>query len=344
MSEPIRYSVAELARLTDSQVDGDGSITISSVAPIHAAASGAISFLANQKYAHYLASSKASAVILDPATPRQHITALRNPDPYITFAAVIDLFYPYEPHTAVGIAKSAIIDADAQIHASARVGELCHIRSKAAIGESTELMSSVYVGKRVRIGKNCLIYPGVKIMDDTVIGDRVIIHASTVLGSDGFGFAPSPKGHRKIKQIGWVEIGDDVELGSNVSVDRGTLGPTKIGRGTKIDNLVMIAHNVEIGEHCFIVAQVGIAGSTKIGNMVILAGQAGLIGHLEIGDNVIVAAQSGVSHNIPAGAKWLGSPARDAMETKRREASVSRLPELLKRVKALEKKLGIEKE
>lgn len=344
MSEPKQYSVAELARLTDSQVDGDGSIMISSVTPIHVATSGAISFLANQKYAHYLATSKASAIILDPSTPRQHLTALRNPDPYLTFAAVIDLFYPYEPQTPVGVAKSAVVETGADLGSNTRIGELCHIRAGATVGEGTELVSSVYVGKRVRIGKNCLIYPGVKIMDDTVIGDRVIIHASTVLGSDGFGFAPSPKGHRKIKQIGWVEIADDVEIGSNVSIDRGTLGPTKVGRGTKIDNLVMIAHNVEIGEHCFIVAQVGIAGSTKLGNFVILAGQAGLIGHLEIGDNVFVGAQSGVSHSFSAGKKLLGSPAREAMETKRREASVSRLPELLKRISALEKKLGKEKE
>jgi UDP-3-O-[3-hydroxymyristoyl] glucosamine N-acyltransferase len=344
MSEPIRFSIAELARLTNSQVDGDGSIMITSVAPIHTASAGAIAFLANQKYAQYLATSRASAVILDPQTPREHLTAIRNADPYFTFAAVVDLLHPYTPQTAVGIAKSTVIESGAEINSTARIGELCHIRAGSTIGADTELMSSVYVGKRVKIGKNCLIYPGVQILDDTIIGDRVIIHASTVLGSDGFGFAPSPKGHRKIKQIGWVEIGDDVELGSNVSIDRGTLGPTKIGRGTKIDNLVMIAHNVEVGEHCFIVAQVGIAGSTKVGNHVILAGQAGLIGHLEIGDNVIVAAQSGVSHSIPAGEKWLGSPAREAMQEKRREASVSRLPELVKRVKALEKKLGIDKE
>jgi UDP-3-O-[3-hydroxymyristoyl] glucosamine N-acyltransferase len=201
------------------------------------------------------------------------------------------------------------------------------------------LVSSIHVGDDVQIGRDCILYPGVKIMNGCRIGDRVILHAGVVIGSDGFGFAESPTGLKKIKQVGWVEIADDVEIGANTTVDRGTLGPTRIGRGTKIDNLVQIAHNVEIGEHSIIVAQVGISGSTKIGNGAVLGGQVGVVGHIEIGDGVQVGAQSGISKSIPAGKTMFGSPARDIKETMRIEASLTRLPELLKRVRSIEKKL-----
>jgi UDP-3-O-[3-hydroxymyristoyl] glucosamine N-acyltransferase len=184
------------------------------------------------------------------------------------------------------------------------------------------------------------LYPGVKIMNDCRIGDRVILHAGVVIGSDGFGFAESDQGLKKIKQVGWVEIDDDVEIGANTTVDRGAIGPTRIGAGTKIDNLVQIAHNVEIGKHCIIVSQVGISGSTKIGNGVVLAGQVGLVGHIEVGDGVRVGAQSGVPKSIPPGKMMFGSPAREIMETKRIEAALVRLPDLLKRVRKIEKKLG----
>ena len=173
-------------------------------------------------------------------------------------------------------------------------------------------------------------------MHGCAIGSNVIIHGGVVIGSDGFGFAQSAAGHKKIRQIGGVEIGDDVEIGANTTIDRGALGPTKIGRGTKIDNLVQIAHNVEIGEHCLIVSQVGISGSTKIGNYVVLAGQVGLVGHIQLGDGVKVGAQSGVTDDVPPGHKVFGSPAREIMETLRTEAALRRLPELLKRVKKLE--------
>jgi UDP-3-O-[3-hydroxymyristoyl] glucosamine N-acyltransferase len=206
------------------------------------------------------------------------------------------------------------------------------------IGRNCQLVSSVYVGRNVTIGDNCLIYPGARILDGTVIGSNVSIHSSTVIGSDGFGYAESPTGLKKIKQVGWVEIEDDVEIGSNCSVDRGALGPTRIGRGSKIDNLVQIAHNVEIGQHCIIVAQVGISGSTKLGNGVILAGQVGLVGHIELGDGVKVGAQSGVNHSIEAGKMVFGYPAREIMQSKRIEASLSRLPDLFKRVRRLEDK------
>jgi UDP-3-O-[3-hydroxymyristoyl] glucosamine N-acyltransferase len=199
-------------------------------------------------------------------------------------------------------------------------------------------VSDVYIGEGVTIGANGLFYPGVKIMSGSRLGDGVIIHSGTVIGSDGFGFAESETGLKKIKQVGWVEIEDDVEIGSNVSVDRGAIGPTRIGQGTKIDNLVQIGHNVEIGRQCLLVSQVGVSGSTHIGNGVILGGQVGLVGHIEIGDGVRVGAKSGVSKSIPAGKTVFGNPAREIMETKRIHASMRRLPDLIKTVRELKKK------
>jgi len=226
-----------------------------------------------------------------------------------------------------------------EIDSTAAVGPLCHIRPGARIGRNTQLVSGVYVGDDVQIGDGCLLYPGVSILRGCRIGHNVIIHSSTVIGSDGFGFAPGPSGLKKVRQVGWVEIEDDVEIGSNTSVDRGALGPTRIGRGTKIDNLVQIAHNVEIGQHSIVVSQVGISGSTKIGSGVQLGGQVGIVGHIEIGDGAQVGAQSGVAGSIPAGQTVLGSPARNIRTAKRLYAALPRLPDMLKRLRKIEKKV-----
>ena len=231
---------------------------------------------------------------------------------------------------------SAVVESGARIDPTAAIGPLCHVRSGAVIGKNCQLVSSVFIGRKCVVGDDSLLYPGVRIMDACKIGKRAIIHASTVIGSDGFGFAPGPRGAKKVQQIGWVELGDDVELGSNCSVDRGALGPTRIGNRTKIDNLVQIAHNVEIGDDCLIAAQAGIAGSSKVGNRCILAGQVGVVGHIEVGDGTVVGAQAGVSKSLPGGKTWWGCPAREIMEAKRIEAAVHRLPELLKRVRKLE--------
>lgn len=327
--------LAELAEQIGAKIDGDGGIEINAAAPVDSAGKGDITFIANKKYLKHLESTNASAIILDFDIPAPNLTALRHKNPYYAFACALDILYPDSVDIQPGSDPSAVISKNAVIHSSAAIGPLCHIK-QADIGNNAKLISSVYVGNDVTIGDNCLIYPGVRIMDGTKIGNNCIVHSSTVIGSDGFGFAESDTGLKKIKQIGWVEIGDNVEIGSNCSIDRGALGPTKIGSGTKIDNLVQIAHNVELGNHCIIVSQVGISGSTKLGNGVILAGQVGVIGHLELGDGVTVGAQSGVSKSVPAGKTVFGSPARDVMETKRIEAALHRLPALLKRVRNLE--------
>ena len=340
MRTRVRLTLRELAERVGGEVEGDAQVAITGAAPIQTATDGEISFVANDRYLKFLGTTRAAAVVLDLKTKCSRLPVLRHPNPYLALADILDLLYPDAPLLPAGIDATAVVEEDAAIDASAAVGPLCHVRGGASVGKNCQLVSSVFVGRNVTIGENCLIYPGVRIMDDCRIGNNVIIHSSTVIGSDGFGFAESEQGLKKIKQIGWVEIDDDVEIGSNTSIDRGALGPTRIGRGTKIDNLVQIAHNVEIGQNCIIVSQVGISGSTKIGNGVILAGQVGVVGHIEIGDGVRVGAQSGVPKSVPAGKTVFGSPARDIMTTKRIEAALTRLPELFKRVKKIEQKLS----
>jgi UDP-3-O-[3-hydroxymyristoyl] glucosamine N-acyltransferase len=336
MTTPL--SLGEIAERIGAKLENAeaASIVIRGAAPIHTAVAGEISFLANEKYKKFLASTQASAIILDTKTESTHPAILRDDNPYLAFAFALDALYPPKPLIPAGVHPTAVVEPGAQIDPTAAIGALCHIRTGSTIGENCQLVSSVFIGCDCTIGDDSLLYPGVRVMDSCKIGKRAIIHSSTVIGSDGFGFAPSPQGAKKVLQIGWVEIGDDVEIGSNCSIDRGALGPTRIGNRTKIDNLVQIAHNVEIGDDCFIVSQVGIAGSTKVGNRCVLAGQVGLVGHIEIGDGSIIGAQSGVSKTVPGGKTWFGSPAREIMESKRIEAALSRLPELLKRVKRLE--------
>ena len=332
------YSLAELAEKVGAKLDGDGSIEIHAAAPIETATDGDITFIGNPKYLKHIETTKASAIVLDNDTQADNLAVIRHSNPYLTFSLIVDILYPETFDIPTGVDKTAVIEDDTDIAPNAAIGPLCHIKGNSKIGRDTKLLSSVFIGSDVSIGENCLIYPGVRILDGSKIGNNVIIHSSTVVGSDGFGFAESEHGLKKIKQIGWVEIEDNVEIGSNCSIDRGALGPTRIGAGTKIDNLVQIAHNVEIGRHCIIISQVGISGSTKLGNGVILAGQVGVVGHIELGDGVKIGAQSGVAKSVDAGKAVFGSPARDLLESKKIEAALRRLPDLLKRVRKLEKK------
>ncbi len=338
MKNKYSFTLEELASKVGAKLQGDSSVIINRAAPIEKAGTGDISFVANKAYQKHIPTTKASALVLDNETECTEIPSLRSENPYLTFAHIIDILYPTERKVPVGIDKSAVVNPDATIGDDAGVGPLCHIEGKSEIGANTQLLSSVFIDNDVVIGKDCMIYPGVRILNGSRIGNGVIIHSGVVIGSDGFGFAESPDGLKKIKQIGWVEISDLVEVGANSTIDRGALGPTKIGFGTKIDNLVQIAHNVEIGSHCIIVAQVGISGSTKVGNGVIMGGQAGLAGHLNIGDGVKISAQSGVSKSIPAGTIVRGTPAREIKRASRVLAAQSGLPELIKRVRELEKK------
>jgi len=335
------FSLGELAAKIGGTLDlpGNRDIQISGAAPIETAGPSDISFVANSRYTKFISATKAGALVLDATTESHGHAVIRHNKPYLTFARIVDILYPAAPLSKGAIHATTSIDNTAVIDSSAVIGPFCVIGANCRISSKTHLMSSIFIGERVTIGKNCLLYPGVKILDRSHIGDNVILHAGVVIGSDGFGYAESETGLYKIKQIGHVEIGNDVEIGANTTIDRGALGPTKIGHGTKIDNLVQIGHNVEIGQHSIIVAQTGIAGSVKIGNGVVIGGQVGLAGHITISDGVKIGSQAGVSNSLSSGKVVWGTPARELMEIKRIEACLTRLPELLKRVKKIEDKL-----
>jgi UDP-3-O-[3-hydroxymyristoyl] glucosamine N-acyltransferase len=264
---------------------------------------------------------------------------IRVTDARIAFAKVLPLFFP-DPVFAPDIHPTAVVAATAQVDASAHIGPCCVVSDRARIGARSVLQVGDYVGAGCQLAEDVNLFPNVTLYARTEVGPRVRIHSGSVIGSDGFGYVQDGGVHLKVPQIGNVIIREDVEIGANVTVDRGALGPTIIGRGTKIDNLVQIAHNVVIGEHCLVVSQTGIAGSSKLGNYVILAGQVGVAGHLKIGNRVSVAAQSGVMHNIPDGEKWLWTPAQPDRQAKRQMIALQQLPELLRRVSELEKKLA----
>jgi UDP-3-O-[3-hydroxymyristoyl] glucosamine N-acyltransferase len=336
------FTTAEIAKLVGGEVVGDGNAALKSFAPAESAQIGDLTFAENEDYFARAEQSAATAIIADKKFSSSKKILIHVPNARIAFAKALALFFP-EQKFAAGIHPTAVIAKSAQVDSSAHVGPHCVVGGRVKIGARSVLQAGNFVGDDSRLGDDVNLFPNVTIYPRSQIGDRVRIHANSVIGSDGYGYVLDDGVHRKVPQIGNTVIGDDVEIGSNVSIDRGALGATVIGRGTKIDNLVQIAHNVEIGEHCLIVAQAGIAGSAKIGNFTVLAGQAGIGGHLKIGSQVTVAAQAGVMKNIPDGEKWLGAPAQPDREMKRQFIAVQRLPELLKRVAELEKKLGMER-
>lgn len=332
------FTAAEIAKHLHGAVLGDGTVELKAFAPADRAQAGDLTFAENADYFARAEQSAASAIIVDGEFDSKKIL-IRVPNARIAFAKALELFFP-EPAFPPGVHASAIIAPSAQVDRTAHVGPYCVVGEKVRIGARSILQGGNHVGANCQLGEDVNLFPNVVVYTRSEIGNRVRIHAGTVIGSDGFGYVQDNGIHRKVPQIGNVIIRDDVEIGSNVTIDRGALGPTLIGKGTKIDNLVQIAHNVSIGEHCLVISQAGVAGSTKVGNYVILAGQAGLAGHLKIGNRVTVAAQAGVMNNIPDGEKWLGSPAQPDRQAKRQMIAITHLPDLLKRVAELEKKLG----
>jgi UDP-3-O-[3-hydroxymyristoyl] glucosamine N-acyltransferase len=333
------FTAAEIAKHVDGEVVGDQNALLRNFAPAESAQTGDLTFAENEDYFARAEQSAATAVIADERFKSDRKILIRVPNARIAFAKAMAMFFPERTYAA-GIHPMAVVAASAQIDPTAHIGPHCAVGERVKIGARSVLQGGNFVGDDSKLGEDVNLFPNVTVYPRTEIGNRVRVHASTVIGSDGFGYVQDGGIHRKVPQIGNVIIGDDVEIGAGVMIDRGALGSTVIGKGTKIDNLVQIAHNVEIGEHCIVIAQVGISGSTKLGNYVILAGQVGLAGHLKIGNQVTVAAQSGVMHDIPDGEKWLGSPAQPDKQTKRQMIAIQHLPELLRRVAALEKKLG----
>lgn len=327
----------EIARLLGGEVQGDGSTVLTGFAPADRAHAGDLTFAENENYFVRAEQSAASAIIVDGPFASGRKVIIRVPNARIAFAKVLPVFFP-QPAYAPGVHSSAVVAAGAMVDPSAHIGPMCVVGEGARVGARCVLQGGNHLGRGVSLGEETNLFPNVVLYPGTEVGCRVRIHSGTVIGSDGFGYVLDEGVHRKVPQIGTVIIRDDVEIGANVTIDRGALGPTVIGKGTKIDNLVQIGHNVTIGEHCLVVSQVGIAGSTRLGNYVILAGQVGLAGHLKIGNRVSVAAQSGVMHNIPDGEKWMGSPAQIDRQAKRRIIALQQLPELVRRVAELEKK------
>jgi UDP-3-O-[3-hydroxymyristoyl] glucosamine N-acyltransferase len=335
----VSYALEELARLVGGEIVGERDIEITGVAGIKEAREGEITFLANPKYESYLATTKASAVIAarDGGSAKP---VIRVANPYLAFLKVISLFTgnPMEKMQQ-GIHPTAIIAPSASLGPDSSVGAYSFIGEHVTIGARTTILPLVCICNDVRIGDDCLVYPHVTVRDRCEIGHRVILHAGAVIGSDGFGYAKNGDVNIKIPQIGIVRIEDDVEIGSNTTIDRATIDVTLIKRGVKIDNLVQIAHNVVVGEHSMLAAQVGVSGSTELGRNVFLAGQAGLVGHIQIGDNAMVGAQGGVTKSIPPDTKVSGYPAREHSLARKIYALIARLPELFREVKGLARRV-----
>ncbi len=329
-------SVEKLAQVTGSRFEGNAAALIEDVRPLDLAAQGHVSFLDNPKYLGQFSSTKAAACFVNPKFAHkapEGVIALLSDDPYRAFAKALWLFYPDAGHpkicpsapefsTAVG--ASTAIDPTARLEDGVVVEPNAVIGPEVQIGAGTRIAAGAVIGYRSCIGRNCYIGPRA-VITHSLVGNNVVIHTGAAIGQDGFGFAMGPSGHFKVPQIGRVIIQDNVEIGANTTIDRGALRDTVIGEGTKIDNLVQIAHNVRIGRHCIIVAQVGIAGSSELEDFVVMAGQSALGGHLRIGAGAQIAAQSGVIDNVPRGERWGGSPAQPLLNWARELAMMKRL-------------------
>ena len=336
----MNFTAGQIADQLDGTVIGNRDVDINALSKIEEARKGSLTFLANPKYTEYIYSTDASATIVsNDFEPTEKITTtlIKVQDPYYSFTTILELFNG-DKSKKVGISKKSEIDKSSNVPKSSFVGHFSKIGKNSVIGEHCIIEDQVYIGENVKIGDNSKIYPGTKILDDTIIGDNCIIHSNCSIGSDGFGFAPNDDGtYRKIPQTGNVIIGNDVEIGSNSTIDRATIGSTIISDGVKLDNQIQIAHNVEIGSNTVIAAQTGIAGSTKIGSNCIIGGQVGIVGHLKIGNNVSIQGQSGIISNIKDGDVIQGSPAIGYKDYNKSYVYFRRFPSIVKRLERLEK-------
>ena len=338
----MQFTAAQIAAIIKGKVEGDANAAVASFGKIEEAQNGQLSFLANPKYEDYLYTTSASIIIINESLELKKpvaATLIRVPDAYIAFATLLETYQQLEAQQLTGIQQPVYMDVSAKMGDQVFIGAFTYIGEIVIIGSGVKIYPNSYIGNHTIIGDNSVIHPGVKIYHNTVIGKNVAIHAGTVIGSDGFGFAPQADGsYKKVPQMGNVVIEDNVEIGANTTIDRATIGSTVIKAGAKLDNLLQIAHNVEIGNNSVIAAQAGISGSTKIGNNVMIGGQAGIVGHIQIADGSKINAQSGVSKSIKTpGAAVTGSPAYDYTSALRSQAVARNLPEMEQRIKALEK-------
>jgi UDP-3-O-[3-hydroxymyristoyl] glucosamine N-acyltransferase len=340
----VNVTVRQLAELVHGQVLGDGEVSIQAARTLAEAKAGDITFVEDAGHLRDLTDCRASAVVVSEPMPPNGFALIQVSDPLGAFAAIVRHLQGRSELPVHGV------DPLASIHGSVRMGLECSLYSFATIGEGTTLGSrcrihtGAVVGRFCRLGDDVVLYPNVVLYDGTVLGSRVIVHGNAVLGADGFGYRTHQGRHHKVPQLGHVEIGDDVEIGACTTIDRGTFGATRVGEGTKIDNLVQIGHNCRIGRHNLLVSQMGIAGSSTTGDYVVVAGQVGIVDHIHIGDRCMIGGQAGVTKDIPAGQRMLGSPATPEREQKRILMSLERLPEMRKDLRRVKQHLGIKDE
>lgn len=338
----MEFTASQIADFIKGKIIGDENALITGVSPVETAEKGQLTFIAQEKFADHLEATNASVVIVSEklvSKEKYRPTLIVVPDAYLSFQVLMN-FYQEMQGRKSGIEQGSFFHDTSKVGENVYIGAFTYVSEKASIGDETQVFPHVFIGKNVKIGKNCIIYSGARIYDYCVIGDNCIIHSNTVIGSDGFGFQPTESGFKKIPQLGNVVIEDDVEIGSNCTIDRGTIGSTIIGKGTKVDNLIQIAHNVKIGQNNVIAAQAGIAGSTVIGDWNQIGGQTGIVGHIKIGNQVRIQAQSGVNNNVNDGETIYGSPAITASDFRRNYVHFRNLAEIVKRIDKLENKLN----
>src|SRR5262245_4229407 len=333
--------LGELARALGCELRGDAEVEIVGVARIAHPGPGTCTFLADRRLAAQLATTRAAAVVLPSDAPEVALPSLRAPHPYLAFVGAVELFHPPAPRPAPAVHPTAVVAPSAEIGPGAWLGPHVVVGERVRIGRDAMLHAHVTVYERVRIGDGFTAHAGAVVREGVTIGDRVVLHAGAVIGSDGFGYLPLADRIRRIPHVGTVVLEDEVEIGANSTVDRAAFGATVVGRGTKIDNLVMVAHGCLIGPECLIAGQVGMAGGSTLGRRVMLGGQVGLAGHLTIGDAAQVAAQSGVHGDVPAAAVYGGYPATDVRLWRRMSSALARLPEALRRLRRIERALGL---
>ena len=338
MGKAAGFTLGELAVALRATLDGDPSRVVTGVAPLDTAGPHEISFLIDRRYAAAAKASRAGAFLVPPDAAGLPAPTLRAEAPQLALIELLTLFHPAAAVPA-GVHPSAAVARGARVDASASVGPFAVIEDGAAVGARVRVHALAYVGAGAEVGEDCVLHPRVVLYPGVRLGRRVVVQAGAVIGADGFGYTHDGTAHRKIPQVGSVRIEDDVEVGANTTIDRATLGETLIRRGTKIDNLVQIGHNVEVGEDSILVAQVGVSGSSRLGRGVVLAGQVGVADHVTLGDGVVSGAQAGIAADVAAGEKVLGTPARPVAQARRVWVAEGRLPELVRRLRAAERRL-----
>jgi UDP-3-O-[3-hydroxymyristoyl] glucosamine N-acyltransferase len=341
---PVKFTVKQLADLVQGTIQGDGNTTIGAARPLNSAQPGDITFVADDKHAAQLHQTRASAAVVSPSVPANGLPLIRVADPLAAFVTIVRHLRGEAEEQPHGI------DPRAFVHPSATVGEGASIHPFASVGEGSvigarcRLHPGAAVGRHCKLGDDVTIYPNAVVYEGTVLGSRVVLHANCVIGADGFGYRTHGGKHVKVPQLGNVEIGDDVEVGACTTIDRGTFEPTRIGAGTKIDNLVQVGHNCQIGKHNLFVSQMGIAGSSSTGDFVVIAGQVGVTDHIHIGTGAVIGAKAGVTKEVPPGQRMLGAPATPEREQKRILMTLEKLPEMRKDLRRILQHLGLAEE